>query len=54
MKASIVKRIEKLEEQVKPVEPELPLVDFDLLVESESAYFSKRMNILRTKARELG
>ena len=54
MKASIVKRVEKLEEQVKPVEPELPPFDFDLLIESESAYFSKRMVMLRTKARELG
>ncbi len=54
MKASIIKRIEKLEEWVKPLEPELPPFDVDLLIESESAYFSKRMRLLRCKARELG
>ena len=54
MKASIVKRIEKLEEQFKPSEPELPPFDFDLLIESESAYFSKELTLLRSKARELG
>ena len=54
MKASIIKRIEKLEEQLGPPEPEFLAVDFDLLIESENAYFSKRMDLLRTKARELG
>ncbi|MDH5266185.1 MAG: hypothetical protein OEW62_00750 [Candidatus Bathyarchaeota archaeon] len=54
MKASIIKRIEKLEEQFKPCEPELPPVDLDLLIKSESEYFSKQMVLLRTKARELG
>ena len=29
-------------------------MDFDLLVESEQAYFSQEMRLLRTKARELG
>jgi hypothetical protein len=52
LKASIVKRIEKLEEQFKPSEPELPPFDYDLLI--ESAYFSKQLTLLRTKARELG
>jgi len=55
LKASIIKRIEKLEEQFKPcTDPELPPFDFDLLIESESAYFSKELVLLRTKARELG
>lgn len=54
MKASIIKRLEKLEEQIGPSEPELPPVDFELLIESESEFFSKRMDLLRTKARELG
>jgi hypothetical protein len=54
LKVSVIKRIERLEEQVKPCEPELPPFDFDLLIESESAYFSKRMRLLRCKARELG
>jgi len=54
LKVSVIKRVERLEEQVKPLEPELPPIDFDLLIESESAYFSKRMVLLRTKARELG
>lgn len=54
MKESIIKRIEKLEEQFGRPEPELPPVDFDLLIECESDYFSKRMVVLRTKARELG
>ena len=39
---------------MKPLDPELPSVDFDLLVESEQAYFSREMRLLRTKARELG
>jgi len=52
--ASIIKRIEKLEEQYKPCEPELPSIDFDLLIKSESEYFSKETVLLRTKARELG
>ena len=54
MKASVIKRIERLEEQLKPCEPELPPFDFDLLIESEKAYFSKQMVVLRTRARELG
>jgi len=54
LKASIVKRIEKLEDQFGPSQPELPSVDFDLLIESEREYFSKEMVLLRTKARELG
>ena len=39
---------------MKPIDPEFPSVDFDLLVESEQAYFSREMRLLRTKARELG
>ena len=39
---------------MKPLDPELPSVDFDLLVESEHDYFSREMRLLRTKARELG
>jgi len=54
LKASVIKRIERLEEQLKPCEPELPPFDFDLLIESEKAYFSKQMVVLRTRARELG
>jgi len=54
LKAAIIRRIERLEEQLKPLEPELPPFDFDLLIESESDYFSKQMDLLRTKARELG
>jgi len=54
LKASVIRRIERLEEQLKPLEPELPPFDYDLLIESESDYFSKQMDLLRTKARELG
>ncbi|MDH5595764.1 MAG: hypothetical protein OEY40_03505 [Candidatus Bathyarchaeota archaeon] len=54
MKASIIKRVEKLEEQFKPSDPEPPPFDYDLLTESEEAYFSKELTLLRTKARELG
>ena len=54
MKASIIKRLERLEAQIGSPEPEFPAVDFELLIESEDAYFSKRMDLLRTKARELG
>lgn len=54
LKASIIKRIERLEEQLKPGDPELPPMDFDLLIESERVYISKEMVLLRTKARELG
>ena len=54
MKASIVRRVEKLEDQFGQSQPELPSVDFDLLIEGEAAYFSKEMVLLRTKARELG
>lgn len=54
MKASIIRRIEKLEGQFKPPPPELPPIDLDLLIKSESEYFSKQMVLLRTKARELG
>ena len=55
MKASVIKRIERLEEQFELcTDPELPPVDFDLLIESESEYFSKEMVLLHTKARELG
>lgn len=55
MKASIIKRIEKLEEQFESCAgPELPPFDFDLLIESEKAYFSRELVFLRSKARELG
>jgi hypothetical protein len=54
LRTSIIRRIERLEVQLKPLDPELPSVDFDLLVESEQAYFSREMRLLRTKARELG
>ena len=54
MRTSVIRRIERLEVQLKPLDPELPSVDFDLLVESEQAYFSREMRLLRTKARELG
>jgi hypothetical protein len=54
LKASIVRRVEGLEERLKPCEAELPPVDFGLLIESEYEYFSRQMTVLRTKARELG
>ena len=54
MRTSVIRRIEKLEVQLKPLDTELPSVDFGLLVESEQAYFSREMRLLRTKARELG
>jgi hypothetical protein len=54
LRTSVIRRIERLEVQLKPLDPELPSVDFDLLVESEQAYFSREMRLLRTKARELG
>lgn len=55
MKASIVRRVERLEQQFKPFDTvELPPLDYDLLTESERDYFSKELVLLRTKARELG
>jgi hypothetical protein len=54
LRTSVIRRIEKLEVQLKPLDPRLPQVDFGLLVESEQAYFSREMRLLRTKARELG
>ena len=54
MRTSVIRRIERLEVQLKPFDPELPFVDYDLLVESEQAYFSREMRLLRTKARDLG
>ena len=54
MRTSVIRRIEKLETRLKPLNPKLPQVDFDLLVESEQAYFSREMRLLRMKARELG
>jgi hypothetical protein len=54
LKISVVRRVERLEGQIHPSEPELPPIDFDLLIESENAYFSKQMTVLRTQARELG
>ena len=54
MKASIVRRVEKLEQQLEPLEPEVPPLDFDFLTEAEQSYFSLEMRLLRTKARELG
>lgn len=54
MKASVLKRIEELEVRLKPLEEELPPVDFGLLIESENEYFSRQMRVLRLKARELG
>lgn len=54
MKASIVRRVEKLEQQIEPLEPEVAPLDFDLLTETEQSYFTREMRLLRTKARELG
>jgi hypothetical protein len=54
LRISVIRRIERLEVQLKPLAPRLPQVDFGLLVESEQAYFSREMMLLRTKARELG
>ena len=53
-RASIVKRIERLETCFEPLNPEFPQVDFSLLVDSELSYFSREMRVLRLKARELG
>jgi hypothetical protein len=54
LKAAVVKRIEALEAMLKPSEPEIPPLDFDLLTECEKEYFSLWMRVLRLKARELG
>ena len=54
LKASVIRRIERLEGRIHPAEPELPPIDLGLLIESESAYFSKVSDLLRNKARELG
>jgi len=54
LKASIVRRIERLEEKLKSPGMELPPFDYDLLIESEKEYFSRVMRVLRFKARELG
>jgi hypothetical protein len=35
LRLSVIRRIERLEVQLKPLAPRLPQVDFDLLVESE-------------------
>jgi hypothetical protein len=51
---SVIRRIEHLEVQLKPSDPKLPPADFDLLIDSELAYFSRFMSLLRTKSRELG
>jgi hypothetical protein len=54
LKAAILKRVARLEEQFGPAKPELPPIDFGLLIESEMDYFSKEMDVLRSRARELG
>jgi hypothetical protein len=54
LRASIVKRVEVLEAKLKPSEPELPPLDFDLLTACEKEYFVLEMRVLRGKARELG
>ena len=54
MRISVIRRIERLEVQLKPLAPRLPQVDFGLLVESKHAYFSRELRLLRTKAREIG
>jgi hypothetical protein len=54
LKASVLKRVEELEERLKPLGEEVPPVDFGLLIESENEYFSRQMRVLRLKARELG
>jgi len=54
LRTSIVKRVEKLETQIEPLEPKVPPLDLDLLTAAEHSYFSKEMRLLRTKARELG
>lgn len=54
MRASIVRRIERLETCFEPLNPEFPQVDCSLLVNSELSYFSKMMKVLRLKARTLG
>ncbi|MEJ2271172.1 MAG: hypothetical protein P8X91_01520, partial [Candidatus Bathyarchaeota archaeon] len=54
MNVSVIRRIKRLEVQLKPFEPMLPSVDFDLLIDSELTYFSRFMKLLRMKSRELG
>ena len=54
MNISVIRRIERLELQLKPSDPKLPPVDFDLLIDSELAYFGRVMSLLRIKSRELG
>jgi hypothetical protein len=54
LRTSVIRRIERLEINLKPLAPRVSQVDFGLLVESEQAYFSREMTLLRTKARELG
>jgi hypothetical protein len=46
--------VEVLEARLKPSEPESPILDVDLLTESEKEYVSLVMTVLRAKARELG
>ena len=53
MKASLVKRVDALEERLKPSGLDLPPFDFDLLTACEKEYFSLEMTVLRQKAREL-
>jgi len=54
LRASIVRRIEKLETCFEPLNPQFPQVDSSLLLDSELSYFSQEMRILRLKAREIG
>ena len=54
MNVSVIRRIERLEVQLKSFDSKLPFVDFELLIDTEQAYFSRFMRLLRMKSRELG
>ena len=54
MRASILRRIKKLETSFESFDAELLELDSSLLLDSERSYFSREMKILRLKARKLG
>ena len=54
MRASVLRRVERLETCFESHNVNVRCVDFGVLVDSELSYFSKYMEILRSKARDLG
>ncbi len=52
LKASIIRRIERLEEQFEPSMSELSSMDLDLLIESETEYLFEGVGVLRVKGRD--